>query len=86
VKIIAALLLSASTGALACGDVVTLPTDDGTTTRYAFSTPQDPKGALILLAGGGGYLDLDAQGCAQKLEGNSEVVAGIARFVRGGRY
>jgi hypothetical protein len=73
VKLIAALLLSASTGALACGQVVTLQTHDGTTTRYALSAPQNPKGALILLAGGGGYLDLDAQGCAQNLKGNSLV-------------
>lgn len=72
-KLIATLLLSATTGALACGEVVTLQTHDGTTTRYALSAPQDPTGALILLAGGGGYLDLDAQGCAQKLKGNSLV-------------
>jgi hypothetical protein len=72
-KHICAALAFVSSGALACGEVVTLQTHDGTTTRYAFSAPQEPKGALILLAGGGGYLDLDAQGCAQKLKGNSLV-------------
>ncbi|MGE3160709.1 MAG: alpha/beta hydrolase [Burkholderiales bacterium] len=71
---IASLLLSlVATGAFACGEVVTLQTHDGTTTRYAFSAPQNPKGTLILLAGGGGHLDLDAQGCARKLKGNSLV-------------
>jgi pimeloyl-ACP methyl ester carboxylesterase len=72
-KHIWAALAFVSSGALACGEVVTLQTHDGTTMRYTLSAPQDAKGALILLAGGGGYLDLDAQGCAQKLKGNSLV-------------
>lgn len=59
--------------ALACGEVVTLTTHHGTTTRYALSVPPNPIGTLVLLAGGSGHLDLDAQGCAQKLKGNSLV-------------
>jgi hypothetical protein len=67
------LLLFASSAALACGELVTLQTHDGTTTRYALSVPQNAQGTLVLLAGGGGHLDLDAQGCARKLKGNSLV-------------
>jgi len=59
--------------ALACGELVTLQTHDGTTTRYALSIPQNAQGTLVLLAGGGGHLDLDANGCAQDLKGNSLV-------------
>jgi hypothetical protein len=72
-RLVALLMLLIAGGALACGGVVTLQTHDGTTTRYAFSAPPDAKGTLILLAGGGGHVDLDAQGCAQKLKGNSLV-------------
>ena len=69
--------------AFACGELVTLQTHDGTTTRYALSIPQDAQGTLLLLAGGGGHLDLDAQGCAQKLKGNS-LVRSQALFHREG--
>lgn len=62
-----------SAGALACGTVVTLNTHDGTTTRYSLNVPQGAKGSLVLLAGGAGFLDLDAQGCPQRLKGNSLV-------------
>lgn len=72
-----------ASGALACAEVVTLATHDGTTTRYAYAAPQSPKGALVLLAGGDGHLDLDAQGCAQKLKGNS-LVRSQALFHREG--
>jgi pimeloyl-ACP methyl ester carboxylesterase len=60
--------------ALACGEVVTLQTHDGTTMRYALTVP--PKAAaavLVLLPGGGGHVDLGADGCARKLAGNSLV-------------
>jgi hypothetical protein len=60
-------------GALACGTVVTLSTHEGTTTRYALNVPAGAQGSLVLLAGGGGYLDLDEQGCPRKLKGNSLV-------------
>jgi hypothetical protein len=70
-KPIAALLALCATQALACGELVTLPAHDGNSQRYAFAGPAKPAGTLVLLAGGGGNLDLDARGCAQKLKGNS---------------
>jgi pimeloyl-ACP methyl ester carboxylesterase len=72
-KLAAAAFLFCATGALACGEVVTLQTHGGTTSRYALAAPQDPKGVLVLLPGGGGFVDLDAQGCARQLAGNSLV-------------
>jgi hypothetical protein len=62
-----------SLDALACGEVVTLQTHAGTATRYALTVPQGAKGALVLLPGGSGHADLDAQGCARNLKGNSLV-------------
>jgi hypothetical protein len=61
-----------------CGEVLVLQTHNGSTTRYAFTAPKpaqtkDAPMTLILLAGGSGYVDLDAQGCAQALIGNSLV-------------
>ncbi|HSF05408.1 MAG TPA: hypothetical protein VLG10_06405 [Methylomirabilota bacterium] len=53
---------------------------------------------LVLLVGGGGHLALDDKGCPRAVQGNSlvrsfslvtqevKVAAGIARFIRGGRY
>jgi hypothetical protein len=58
-----------------CGDVVTIPTHGSTTTRYAFASPPGAKIALVLLAGGGGHLDLDDKGCPRALTGNSLVVS-----------
>jgi len=71
--------LPAQSGAASgCGKVISLATHDGTTTRYALVSPKPAakKGkavALVLLAGGGGHLDLDDQGCPQELKGNSLV-------------
>lgn len=59
-----------------CGEVVAIATHDGTTTRYALGRPTQASGApiaLVLLAGGGGYLDLDDKGCPRALTGNSLV-------------
>lgn len=61
-----------------CGEVVVVDTRDHHTLRYAFVPPSDAALAggpvtLVLLAGGPGHLDLDAQGCARKLKGNSLV-------------
>lgn len=60
-----------------CGEVVTLKTHDGTTTRYALAGPTGaPAGdpiALVLLVGGGGDLELDDRGCPRALKGNSLV-------------
>jgi hypothetical protein len=58
-----------------CGDVVVIPTHDGTTTRYAYAAPANAKAALVLLAGGGGHLNLDDRGCPRALTGNSLVVS-----------
>lgn len=65
----------------ACGELRTLPSHDGTQTRYALAqaTPAGNGVALILLAGGGGVVDLDGAACARKLRGNS-VVRGIPRL------
>jgi hypothetical protein len=62
----------------ACGEVVKLDTHGRTTTRYALAHPQPApaegaRGALVLLAGGGGHLDLDDKGCPRALRGNSLV-------------
>lgn len=61
-----------------CGEVVTIETHDRTTTRYALAYPrpapaQGIRGALVLLVGGGGHLDLDDKGCPRALTGNSLV-------------
>jgi pimeloyl-ACP methyl ester carboxylesterase len=72
---LAALALLSSAYAFACGEVVTLQTHDGTTMRYALTVPQGAKASLVLLAGGGGFLDLDERGCARRLKGNSLVVS-----------
>jgi hypothetical protein len=60
-----------------CGEVVTLTTHDGTTTRYALAGPkEEPSGdriALVLLVGGGGDLNLNDRGCPRALSGNSLV-------------
>ena len=67
----------------ACGEVVTIQTHDRTTMRYAFARPtalaQDEPIAVVLLPGGGGYLDLDASGCPRALKGNS-LVRSIPHF------
>ena len=72
--LISAVLWAASAHA-ACGDIVTLPTHGGTTTRYSLARPSAPADpiALVLLAGGGGFLDLDDDGCARAMKGNSLV-------------
>ena len=70
----------------ACGEVVTMGTHAGTTTRYAFLTPTAgaaPAVTLILLAGGSGHVDLDARGCPRALRGNS-LVRSIPLFGKAG--
>ena len=61
-----------------CGEVVTISTHAGTTTRYALAylqgaPAQGGRIALVLLVGGGGHLDLDDKGCPRALTGNSLV-------------
>lgn len=60
----------------ACGELVTIETHDRTTTRYALAHPAsipapENRVALVLLAGGGGHIDLDDKGCPRALTGNS---------------
>lgn len=70
----AVLLCAATASRAACGEVVTIVTHDGTTTRYSLARPgvSNPP-ALVLLVGGGGYLDLDDAGCPREMKGNSLV-------------
>jgi len=61
-----------------CGEVVKIDTHSRTTTRYALAYPQPApaqatRGALVLLVGGGGNLNLDDKGCPRALRGNSLV-------------
>lgn len=56
-----------------CGEVVTVPTHGGTTTRYALTSAQGARIALVLLVGGEGHLDLDEKSCPRALKGNSLV-------------
>jgi hypothetical protein len=69
-----------------CGEVVTIETHGGTTTRYSLAhpaAPQSPRIALVLLAGGSGLLDLDERGCPRALKRNSLVVS-LPDFHAGG--
>ncbi|MBT5944842.1 MAG: hypothetical protein HN813_04030 [Rhodospirillaceae bacterium] len=55
-----------------CGQLVKVDIRDGETQSYSYGTPdQAPIAALVLLAGGGGALDLDENGCARNLKGNT---------------
>ena len=58
---------------LACGEVLAIEAQPGSTLRYAFMAPSGTAAPItfLLLAGGHGFVDLDAQGCARKLKGNS---------------
>lgn len=84
-------LLGACTAAYAaggCGERVTLPTHDGSSMPYSLAlppagAPQGARVALVLLAGGGGHVDLDEQGCARKLKGNS-LVRSVPHFLAAG--
>ena len=56
-----------------CGEVTTIATHGGSTTRYTLARP--PAGsaenepiALVLLVGGGGHMDLDSEGCPRALK------------------
>ena len=57
-----------------CGEAVTLTTREGTETTYSLAGPlNSADAALILLPGGGSFLDLDRGGCPRRLKGNSLV-------------
>jgi hypothetical protein len=71
-------LLPTSQAIGACGEVVTLATRGETTMAYSLAMPaarevQEEGVALVLLAGGAGFLDIDARGCPRRLKGNSLV-------------
>lgn len=69
-------LLSGGASAKPCGSLVTLPAHGATQLPYVLAGPETShavRGALVLLAGGGGILDLDAEGCPRLLTGNSLV-------------
>jgi hypothetical protein len=74
----AALLIgpSVAQGQGACGELVRLPTHDRTTTLVSLAAPasaSQERITLLLLVGGGGYLNLDTKGCPRALKGNSLV-------------
>jgi hypothetical protein len=67
-----------------CGEVITVDTHDGSTTRYSLAYPaqanlQSRSVALVLLTGGNGYVNLDDAGCPRALKGNS-LVRSIPHF------
>lgn len=69
-------LLSGGAAASPCGSLVTLSAHGATQLQYVLAKPEATgaaSGALVLLAGGGGVLDLDAEGCPRLLTGNSLV-------------
>ena len=77
-------------GSANCGEVITVDTHDGSTTRYSLAAPTNTNShnkviVLILLAGGNGYLNLDAAGCARSLKGNS-LVRSIPHFRAAGFF
>tara|TARA_R110002073_G_scaffold149547_1_gene303355 strand:- start:112 stop:957 length:846 start_codon:yes stop_codon:yes gene_type:complete len=66
--------IAAAARAETCGEVVTVAAHEGTQTRYSLAGPSSgARAALLLLPGGGGYLNLDDDGCPRKLKGNSLV-------------
>lgn len=79
-RFVSSLLLGAflcnEVAAKPCGSLVTLPAHGATQLPYVLAGPEASnaaRGALVLLAGGGGVLDLDAEGCPRLLTGNSLV-------------
>lgn len=66
----AALLASVVVAQAATPKVVDLPSRPGVTQRILIITPEKPKAAVILFAGGDGGLTLEADGRIPKLAGN----------------
>lgn len=74
--ILAALVLTISlrhaNAQTGCGQAVTLVTHNETRTTYSLGGEMGgAKAVLVLLPGGGGFLDLDSQGCPNRMKGNS---------------
>lgn len=58
----------------ACGGVVSLKGHDDSRTKYSLAGySANATAVLVLLPGGSGFVDLDANGCARRLKGNSLV-------------
>jgi len=56
----------------ACGEIVTLDTHDGTKAKYSLGgVSKNATVALVLLSGGGGFHNLDDDGCPRYLKGAS---------------
>ena len=73
-----------------CGEVITVDTHDSSTTRYSLAQPTQTNSydrpiALVLLAGGSGYVNLDDAGCPRALRGNS-LVRSIPHFRAAGFF
>lgn len=58
-----------------CGEPISLSATEGGSLRYALRRPAggEPAPVLVLLVGGSGFLDLDANGCPRQLRNNSLV-------------
>lgn len=84
---VAGILLAGMSGPRAaggCGETVALAGHDDSTTKYVVSgVAGGAKAALVLLPGGGGFLNLDDDGCPRKMKGNS-LVRSQALFHRNG--
>lgn len=58
-----------------CGEVIRLETRGAESITYGYGATEAAlsRAALVLLAGDTGYLNLDDEGCARKLKGNTRV-------------
>jgi hypothetical protein len=83
--VLAALLFASPVAAQTrCGENVVIDPPSGGRVTVSIATPEDaPKFALILLPGGNGMPDLDANGCAKELRGNS-LIRSVPDFNKGG--
>lgn len=69
-KTFAFLLMTASAALAQSPQVVDVPSRPGVTQRILVITPEKPKAAVVLFAGGDGGLTLEADGRIPKLSGN----------------
>ena len=67
-----------------CGEMITIDPPTGGKFQLSIATPESkPNAVLILLPGGNGMPELDANGCAKELRGNS-LIRSIPEFNKGG--
>jgi pimeloyl-ACP methyl ester carboxylesterase len=83
--VLAALLFASPVAAQTrCGEIVTIDPSAGGKFVLSIAEPDaKPKVVLILLPGGNGLVDLDDDGCARALKGNS-LIRAIPEFNKGG--